>query len=572
MKRSSIYILFSVFVVGFVLYGRSKMRSGKGEPQVKQKEVESAAPRKPYKETVRVADFREDFVAPNFDEYEFVKSRNTMVVKFVDKAVEHLQKNELSRALSDFSHNEDFVKGELYIFVFDYDGVCLAHGQDSHLIWEPMFDYQDKFGSYPVEGFIEKAKKGGGWLTYVWRNAAKVSYVRGIVKDGKRLVVGAGYYPMSKRDSVVELVRASVDHFNKSMVAGASVSDAFSELNYPLGKFVLGDLYIFALDFEGDIWAQGDKPGVIGANAFNRPDQEGKLINQEIIKKLEKSDNGVWIEYKTKGTKKLAYAEKVTDKKGNNYFIAAGYYPRAGRKDAFELVKRGYAYMKMHGLTEAKRAFTNKKRDDYRFGDLWLFVYDYEGNCRAHGKNPDYVGAPRFNEKDQDGKYYVQEMIEKAKDGGGWVTHKLKNRSRFVYVEPINLGDKTYVVGSGIYPISKPEVVYLLAKRAASLLETNPKDEVLKKIGEFVFGDLKPFVFDSQGICYAYGSDSRAIWKDFYNEKDQDGRQFVKLFINTAKEGSGNVVYKVNNAYANAYVIGVDKAEGFFVVGISFFI
>ena len=59
-------------------------------------------------------------------------------------------------------------------------------------------------------------------------------------------------------------------------------------ITYPLGRFVLGDLYIFALDFDGVIWAQGERPGLVGQNALDYQDATGKFANREIIDKLKK--------------------------------------------------------------------------------------------------------------------------------------------------------------------------------------------------------------------------------------------------------------------------------------------
>ena len=64
-------------------------------------------------------------------------------------------------------------------------------------------------------------------------------------------------------------------------------------------------------------------------------------VNQEIIAKLKESQEGIWLEYRSKNARKMAYAEKVADNKGNNYFIACGYYPDVDRNQVINLVRQG---------------------------------------------------------------------------------------------------------------------------------------------------------------------------------------------------------------------------------------
>ena len=55
------------------------------------------------------------------------------------------------------------------------------------------------------------------------------------------------------------------------------------------------------------------------------------------------------------------------------------------------------------------------------------------------------------------------------------------------------------------------------------------------------------------------------------NEKDDDGRFFVKMFIDTARRGPGSVIYKENGAFKIAYVHQLKKDGQTFVVASSFY-
>gem|GEM_PF-497991 len=509
------------------------------------------------------------------DDLDLVKKRK-LVISMVEKGVEFFKTHNLDYVFNAFSHGKDFLKGELYLFVYDYLGNCLAHGQESELIWKNLIDMRDSYGTPIVKSLIEKSQKGGGWVTYQWRGSSKVTYVKEVVKEGKYYLIGCGYYPQSKADAVVNLVKGAVGFFNDSLARGAVSEEIFSTLSYPRGRFVQGDLYLYALNFKGVLVAQGDRPGLIGTSAWNVQDTQGKYSTQEIIKKLQETNEGVWVTYMSKNATKIAYAEKVTDKKGNNYAIACGYYPDANRTQVINLVKNGYEYMKKNGKTSASLAFSDRRTNDFRYGDLYLTVYDMKGVCQANGANPDLVGVSQWDVQDEDGRYMVREMIEKGSNGGGWVDFKLKRAFLSSYVERINLGIDTLTIVSGLYPVSKKETMVLMVKGAAGYFRTNSMIESLRefvrKDGSFVRGDLFAYVFDANGICYAYGDDHGLIWRNMMNATDDTGKQFIKLMINTAKSGAGSVSYIINDMRKVVYIEPVEKEGKFFIVGSGFYV
>jgi signal transduction histidine kinase len=514
-------------------------------------------------------------VVADFNEQSFSDKRRVVAQGLVEKAAAFFKKNDLATSFNAFTYSKDFIKGELYVFAYDMDGTCLAIGAQRDMLWQNLYDYKDSFGSYVVRSIIETAKKGGGWLVYEWRNTTKVSYIFPVEKDGKKYALGCGFYPHSKRDAVINLVNGAVSHFTDVMERGGNVSEAFSRFNYSLGDFVFGDLYIFGLDFDGKIMAQGDRPGLIGQNALEHKDATGKYENKEIIEKLKTSPGGVWVDYTSKRAKKSTYARKVTDKQGKNYFIACGYYPEADRRAVVDLVRKGYKYVEGHGISQAVEEFSSKANVDFRYGDLYLFMYDLTGKVVAYGDNPDLIGINQNELTDDNGVYYVQAIIEKAKAGGGWIDYMENNSPRFVYVEQVEIGNTKLAIGSGLHPISKPEMMQLLVKRAVSSLSDVSLEQALGQIvkrgGDFVKGDLDIFVFDFKGICYAYGEDASRIWKNMYRELDEKGIPFVEQFIKVSQDGSGIFEYTMNNAKKVAYLESLEKDGVHYVVGSSFY-
>ena len=502
-------------------------------------------------------------------------AKRKATVALVERGAEYFYTHPLADACYIFSHTKQFIEGELYLFLYATDGTVLADGHRSDLLWKNLYNERDIFGTFVVQSLIDKGTEGGGWVTHNWRDAIKVSYVKEVKKGEQKYVIGAGYFAHSKPDAVVNLVKGAVGFFNKTIKEGRSTDDAFSPLSYPIGRFVYGDLYLYALDFEGNVMAHGERPGLIGTNSWGYKDAAGVLVNQEIVKKLKTTEAGIWVEYVSHGAPKRSYVEKVKDAAGKEYFIACGYYSDANRDKVVDLVRKGYHFMKTHGLSAAEAAFSDKRSTEFLYGDLSLFVYDFEGKVVVQGTNTEFVGQNHYDLKDEDGKYYVRDFIKKAQQGGGWVEVKLKGFFKSVYVETVNLGVSSFIIGSGVYPISKQETMELLTKSGADFLKTHELKEACAQFsnrnGQFIRGDLYLFIFDSDGVCYVFGDEAGAIWRPLLHATDDDGVLFVQEIINTAKHGAGRVHYKLNGIDKVGFVVPVVKNGKTFIVGSSYF-
>lgn len=516
----------------------------------------------------------EEIAADEFD----LQKKQKEVRNLLSRGVEFCTNNSMPVICHALTHTKNFIEGELYLFLLDTKGVVYAHGDQEDLLWKNLWDYKDTFGALAVQSMIKTASTGGGWLTYEWAGAVKVTYVQKITIDDKDYVIGCGYYPHSKKYAVIGLVKGAVSLFNQDVKSGYPVGDTFGAMGYSNSeRFVYGDLYLYALDFDGLIRAQGQEPGLINTNSLEYKDSRGKAVNKEIIAKLKQKEEGegIWVEYYSKNALKYAYAEKVKDAKGNYYFIACGYYPELDRDKVVELVRRGYQLMKSSGVSVAAKEFMDKDANAYRLGDLYLFVYDLKGKCIAHGGNSSLVGQNQYDEKDQDGRYTVREMIDQAKIANGWVDFKLKNSFEAVYVEKVEMGIDTYIIGSGIFPVSKPETMTLLVKSALGYLQTHPDDEtfaaLIAKKGDFIRGDLFVFAFDIEGYCYAWGDTYELIWKNILSWKDDEGKLFIKNMIEGSSQGPDHLIYKFNKKMRVNYVEQVEKNGKTYCIGSGFY-
>ena len=137
-------------------------------------------------------------------------------------------------------------------------------------------------------------------------------------------------------------------------------------------------------------------------------------------------------------------------------FVYVGFACAGGKAtpaEAEALVKKAVAFIKANGKEAAFAEFTNKN-GKFIDRELYIFVYDFNGKCLAHGLNPKMVGKDLIELTDPDGKQFNRELIEVAKaKGKGW--------TNFKFTDPVTkkIGEKTayvekfedIVVGSGAY-------------------------------------------------------------------------------------------------------------------------
>ena len=97
---------------------------------------------------------------------------------------------------------------------------------------------------------------------------------------------------------------------------------------------------------------------------------------------------------------------------------------RGTAAEAEKMVKKAIAMAKAKG-NDAVFAEINNPKGQFTDRDLYVFVYDMNGKCVAHGQNPKMIGKELIDMKDADGKAFVKERVEIAKTkGSGWQDYK----------------------------------------------------------------------------------------------------------------------------------------------------
>ena len=115
----------------------------------------------------------------------------------IKKGNEYIKTNGVEKAVAAFQ-TEEFKKGDLYLFAYNYEGVCIAQGARPDLVGKDLSKLKTPEGEYHIINLINIAKKGGGWHEYKWMHPyekklrEKVSYIQPI--DGMDAFISCGYW------------------------------------------------------------------------------------------------------------------------------------------------------------------------------------------------------------------------------------------------------------------------------------------------------------------------------------------------------------------------------------------
>lgn len=124
------------------------------------------------------------------------------LVAFMNEAVEYAKTHGKEKALKEFMKKDGkFIRGELYIFANDFEGMCLAHGGNPEFVGQNLMGMTDSKGVKIIEELTKIAEQGSGWFRYHWENPLtkkdepKLSYV---MKVDETWWLGAGMYEKEK--------------------------------------------------------------------------------------------------------------------------------------------------------------------------------------------------------------------------------------------------------------------------------------------------------------------------------------------------------------------------------------
>lgn len=121
------------------------------------------------------------------------------VKTFVEEGVKLCKEKGNEVCLKAFNDkNGAFIKGELYMFAYDFKGVNKALGSNPKIVGKNLYKLKDASGLMLIQELINIAQtKGEGWLDYKWshpqtkRITSKTSFIKRIDGD---MFIGTGYY------------------------------------------------------------------------------------------------------------------------------------------------------------------------------------------------------------------------------------------------------------------------------------------------------------------------------------------------------------------------------------------
>ena len=217
-------------------------------------------------------------------------SNNTELVSFVESAVAYAQKNGKDKALKEFSNKTgSFVRGDLYIYAYDFNGTCLAHPFKPDWIGTDKLNFTDPNGILFIRDLINVAKEGG-FTYFIFPNPAhdnkdelKLSYVKKVddnwwLGSGLYLSNMSASFDQKDRDDLVAYVNEALQFAKEN-----GKQKSLAVFNDPTGNFTRDGRYIFAHDYEGRTLALPYQPGLIGTNRLDAQDPNGVYYIQHLI-------------------------------------------------------------------------------------------------------------------------------------------------------------------------------------------------------------------------------------------------------------------------------------------------
>ena len=376
---------------------------------------------------------------------------------------------------------------------------------------------------------------------------------------------------------------------------------AIAAFNSPNGSFVVGNVHVFALDYDGTLLADPTEPESVGTDISNLTDSFGIPLVKRLAETA-RFGRG-FVSYDYPNPKNNAIAEPkltVAEDVDGTYCVAAGFYAsegdvfpsvvlnmtgaKANVSDLVAYVKSAVAYARENGREKALAAFNNPKGGFVR-GELVVMALDYNGTGLASPPYAPEVAANRvnlLNYNDPDGVGTVRGMRDLARSGGGFfytVAKVTVNGTSVLvpkidYAEPV---DDTWWLFSGVVdPAYVPAAtgnltglrvrdrsrieLYDLVSRAVDFAKTNGSTQALAAIddpkGSFVRGDLFVWAEGTNGTVLADPFWKDGIGKNYLDFADPNGMKTTRVGIDAMRNSTGfsHALFQDTSANGTAWV------------------
>ena len=354
---------------------------------------------------------------------------------------------------------------------------------------------------------------------------------------------------------------------------------AIAEFNDPEGAFSVGNVQIFAIDYDGTLLADSQEPEIVGTDISGMTDSFGIPLTRNLAETARFGRGYVSYTYPDPARDdawepRVAVVEDVD----GTYYVGAGIFASEGEiypsvslnpsgmpaqvEDLVAYVKDGVAYARENGKAKAISAFNNR-------GDsLFVAAFDYNGtNLAAPPYSPElavyHINLINFH--DPDGVAAIRGLRDLARDGGGFlymiarveVNGKDVSVPRIAYAEPVD--DEWWVYSSIIVPgyagiatgdlsgfqvrNHTREELYDLVAGAVEFAKASGMEKTLAEIndpeGRFVTGDLFVWAESSDGTLLADPFWKSAIGENEWEYTDAYGVKVTQVGIGAMENGTG---------------------------------
>ena len=256
----------------------------------------------------------------------------------MDEAAAYVKDNGKEKALREFNNRSgSFVRGELYIFAYDFNGTNIAHPIRPDLVGHDQRGLLDINDVAVVRNELSLAKRGGGIMYLVFQNPIhedreelKLTYLK---KVDDSLWLGSGTYlsnisasfGQEERDELVAYVEEALQFAHEN-----GKEKALEAFNDPKGNFTRDGRYIFAYDYDGRTLALPYQPELIGTNRIDVKDPNGVDFISQAIDAARMGNGFLYYIYPDASrnmtpTLKLSYVANVND----TWFLGSGIYTKS---------------------------------------------------------------------------------------------------------------------------------------------------------------------------------------------------------------------------------------------------
>lgn len=214
--------------------------------------------------------------------------------EFVDEARNYALHSGRDEALRVFNDPKgDFVRGDLYLFAFDFLGNVLCLPFQPDLLGTNRLNAKDANGVAFTRDNLDLSRGGSGQIYYIYpnprenmRDELKLSYT---AKVDDTWWLAAGIYSTSSANRNITSMKPTNRDELKAFVEDAKSHALFVGKEKALkdfmdknGFWVRGDVYVFAQDFNGTSLCLPFLPQAVGTNRLDIQNDKGVYINREM--------------------------------------------------------------------------------------------------------------------------------------------------------------------------------------------------------------------------------------------------------------------------------------------------